>query len=157
MVLSGFVTAWRLATVPTRRSPLLLTATTDGVMRPPSLLGMTVGSPASMTATTEFVVPRSMPITLPMPVRLPSGSSRVSVSSQDGKRVTLTLVGHVHVPRFTVELSLKLRHRSGVVGVNRERKSSLAVPKAPEGFNALPVRPRLMKRLLESNFHLVHV
>ncbi len=63
-VFSGFVTAWRLATWPTRRSPSLPKATTDGVVRPPSELAMTFGSPPSRTATTEFVVPRSIPITL---------------------------------------------------------------------------------------------
>src|ERR1035437_7389996 len=31
---------------------------------------MTVGSPPSITATTEFVVPRSMPMILPIPVVL---------------------------------------------------------------------------------------
>jgi hypothetical protein len=36
-----------------------------GVMRLPSWLGTTRGSPPSITATTEFVVPRSMPITFP--------------------------------------------------------------------------------------------
>ena len=36
----------------------------DGVSRAPSRLLMTFGWPASITATTEFVVPRSMPITL---------------------------------------------------------------------------------------------
>src|SRR5918999_66737 len=66
MVFSGLVIAWRLATWPTSRSPLLAKATTDGVMRPPSALVMTCGSPPSMTATTEFVVPRSMPMILPM-------------------------------------------------------------------------------------------
>ena len=45
-VLVGLVTAWRLATVPTRRSPLCVKATTDGVVRPPSLFSITVGSPA---------------------------------------------------------------------------------------------------------------
>ena len=44
----------------------LVKATTDGTVRPPSALGMTTGSPPSMTATTEFVVPRSMPMILPM-------------------------------------------------------------------------------------------
>ena len=34
---------------------------TEGVVRAPSALGMTVGSPPSSTATTEFVVPRSIP------------------------------------------------------------------------------------------------
>jgi hypothetical protein len=33
-------------------------------MRLPSALVMTTGSPPSMTATHEFVVPRSIPITL---------------------------------------------------------------------------------------------
>src|SRR6266436_8199622 len=63
-VFSGFVTAWRLATWPTRRSPVLVMATTDGVVRAPSWLGITTGSPPCMTATTEFVVPKSMPIIL---------------------------------------------------------------------------------------------
>src|SRR6188474_817566 len=63
-VLPGFVTACRLATWPTRRSPVLMNATTDGVNRPPSGLVMTTGSPPSMTATTDLVVPRSMPMIL---------------------------------------------------------------------------------------------
>src|SRR5688572_14295363 len=64
IVFSGLVTAWRLATWPTSRSPVLANATTDGVSRPPSGLVITTGSPPSITATTEFVVPRSMPIIL---------------------------------------------------------------------------------------------
>src|SRR5215467_5030557 len=39
-------------------------ATTDGVVRAPSWFGMTTGSPPCITATTEFVVPRSIPIIL---------------------------------------------------------------------------------------------
>src|SRR5687767_7093864 len=66
MVFSGLVTAWRLATWPTRRSPVLVNATTDGVSRLPSGLVMTTGSPPSMTATTELVVPKSMPMILLM-------------------------------------------------------------------------------------------
>src|SRR5215218_9852222 len=62
IVFSGFITAWRLATVPTRRSPLSVNATTDGVVRPPSAFSRTVGSPPSITATHELVVPRSIPI-----------------------------------------------------------------------------------------------
>ena len=61
MVRSTLVTAWRLATSPTSTSPDLANATTDGVVRAPSALAMTVGSPPSRTATTLFVVPRSMP------------------------------------------------------------------------------------------------
>src|SRR4051812_25221098 len=61
-VLSGLVTAWRRANRPTNRSPFGVTATTEGVSRSPSAFGMTVGSPPSMVAMTELVVPRSIPI-----------------------------------------------------------------------------------------------
>ena len=61
MVRSTFVTAWRLAVSPTSVSLSLVKATTDGVVRKPSAFAMTVGSPPSRTATTEFVVPRSIP------------------------------------------------------------------------------------------------
>src|SRR6266516_1440837 len=81
MVFSGLVIAWRLATWPTRRSPDLAKATTDGVMRPPSELVMTCGSPASMAATTEFVVPRSMPMILPI------GSVLLRISCVQVRRV----------------------------------------------------------------------
>ena len=64
MVRPGFVIAWRLATSPTRTSPSLAKATTDGVVREPSALGMTTGSPPSNTETTELVVPRSIPTAL---------------------------------------------------------------------------------------------
>ncbi len=62
IVRSGFVIAWRFATWPTMRSPVFENATTDGVVRAPSELGMTTGLPPSITATHEFVVPRSIPI-----------------------------------------------------------------------------------------------
>src|SRR2546425_9735446 len=61
-VFSGFITAWRFATVPTSRSPEAVKATTEGVVRPPSAFSSTVASPPSSTATQELVVPRSMPI-----------------------------------------------------------------------------------------------
>src|ERR1700722_3924626 len=63
-VFSGLVTDWRLATVPTSRSPFLVKATTDGVVRPPSWFGMTTAWPPSMTDTTELVVPKSIPMIL---------------------------------------------------------------------------------------------
>ena len=66
IVFCGLVTAWRLATVPTRRSPDAANATTEGVVRPPSAFSTTVGSPPSSTAMHELVVPRSMPMVLPM-------------------------------------------------------------------------------------------
>ncbi len=65
-VASGFVMAWRLAICPTRRSPPSVKATIDGVVRDPSLFGITTASPCSITATQLLVVPRSMPMTLPM-------------------------------------------------------------------------------------------
>src|SRR5680860_491784 len=63
-VRSALVTAWRLATSPTSTSSDLDHATTEGVVRAPSALEMTVASPPSMTETTELVVPRSMPTAL---------------------------------------------------------------------------------------------
>ena len=36
IVFSGFVMDWRFATCPTSRSPDLVNATTEGVVRPPS-------------------------------------------------------------------------------------------------------------------------
>src|SRR3954467_5617417 len=74
IVRSGLVMAWRLATSPTRTSPVFENATTDGVVRPPSELGATTGSPASRTATTELVVPRSIPTALDMDVPPDQGS-----------------------------------------------------------------------------------
>src|SRR5580698_4036696 len=61
IVRSGLVIAWRFATSPTSTSPDFAKPTTEGVVRPPSAFGMTVGSPPSSMLTTEFVVPRSIP------------------------------------------------------------------------------------------------
>src|SRR3954449_8110885 len=61
MVRSTLVTAWFFADWPTRTSPFLAKATTEGVVREPSAFAMTVGSPPSRTETTELVVPRSIP------------------------------------------------------------------------------------------------
>src|SRR5512136_2219480 len=65
-VFSGLTAACRLAVWPTSRSPFLANATTDGTRRPPSAVVITTGSPPSNTATTEFVVPKSIPTTLPI-------------------------------------------------------------------------------------------
>jgi hypothetical protein len=78
MVLAGFVTAWRFASWPTSRSPVFVNATTDGTVRPPSADAMTVGSPPSITATTLFVVPRSMPMILAMLCRVSCRVCRMS-------------------------------------------------------------------------------
>ena len=60
----GLVTAWRLATWPTRRSPAWAKPTTEGVVRAPSALAITLPSEPSMTETTLLVVPRSIPMIL---------------------------------------------------------------------------------------------
>ena len=65
-VLAGFVTACRFAESPTKRSPFLANATTEGVVRLPSEFSNTVASPPSITAMHEFVVPKSMPKILPI-------------------------------------------------------------------------------------------
>ena len=65
-VLNGLVTAWRLAGRPTSFSSSAVKATIEGVVFMPSAFSRTLGLPPSMTATHEFVVPRSMPITLAM-------------------------------------------------------------------------------------------
>ena len=56
--------AWRLAGSPTLRSPPSTNATTDGVVRFPSLFAITTGSFPSITATQLLVVPKSIPIIL---------------------------------------------------------------------------------------------
>src|SRR3954449_4845063 len=61
IVRSTLVTAWRFATSPTSTSPFLAKATTLGVVREPSEFAMTSGSPPDRVATTELVVPRSIP------------------------------------------------------------------------------------------------
>ena len=58
--------ACRRAGAPTSRSPSAVKATTDAVVRLPSLFSITLGVLPSITATQENVVPRSMPITCPL-------------------------------------------------------------------------------------------
>src|SRR3954471_17110116 len=78
-VASGFRIAWRLATWPTMRCPSSVNATTDGVVRLPSALGMTSALPPSMTAaTTELVVPRSIPTAFAMTFSSVPGSGFVT-------------------------------------------------------------------------------
>src|SRR3990167_2343247 len=60
-VFSGFVTAWRLARSPVTLSPALDIATIDGVVRTPSSFSRIFGSPPSITAIAELVVPKSIP------------------------------------------------------------------------------------------------
>src|SRR5512132_1144806 len=85
-VFSGFVMAWRFATWPTRISPSFVNPTTDGVSRLPSWFAITVGLPPSTTETTEFVVPRSMPITFAMSCSPSSFSTRAPARARGGSR-----------------------------------------------------------------------
>src|SRR6266571_4059845 len=71
IVFWGLVTACRFATWPTSRSPSFVNATTDGVTRPPSALGMTTGSPPSITANHEVVGARFVPVVFPGLARAP--------------------------------------------------------------------------------------
>src|SRR5262245_17703313 len=131
MVRSGLVTAWRLATSPTSTSPLRANATMDGVVREPSAFAMTVGSPPSRTATTELVVPRSMPTARAMvddpPVKLSVPDSRLGVESGRRKyarrspppahRGSLADLGLGMAPRRHSET--KIHFGSGVVAPRR--------------------------------------
>src|SRR2546421_1738405 len=85
-VFSGLVTAWRFATVPTRRSPPCVKATTDGVVRAPSAFSITVGSPPSRIAMHEFVVPRSIPIVFAMSLFLPGFGSVEPLNSKSDRK-----------------------------------------------------------------------
>src|SRR2546425_11293364 len=92
-VRSGFRIAWRFAAAPTRRSPLLVKPTTEGVRLLPSAFGITRGSPPSITATTEFVVPRSIPTVLGIASSLSSRQTiALTVLSARGPRLSTRLV-----------------------------------------------------------------
>ena len=65
IVLSGFVIACLFASSPTSVSSPL-NATIDGVVLFPSAFATTEGSPPSSTATTLFVVPKSIPTAFPI-------------------------------------------------------------------------------------------
>src|SRR5580700_1953250 len=117
IVRSGLVTAWRFASCPTSRSPVFVKATTEGVVRLPSALAMTVGVCPSITATTEFVVPRSMPTTLAM-LNCSRFPSRVDHPSRDcshsglaayrGSRTVSNAAAQCGVPNM-------IRHQGGFV------------------------------------------
>ncbi len=94
-VFSGLVTAWRLAGWPTRRSPLSLKATIEGVVRAPSAFSMTFASFPSITATQELVVPKSIPITLLMVFLSLSRSRRRSLFDQAPRLWTPAFFGNV--------------------------------------------------------------
>ena len=62
-VFAELVTACRLAGIPANRSPSAVNATTEGVVLFPSEFSRILPVLPSITATQEFVVPRSIPTT----------------------------------------------------------------------------------------------
>ena len=120
-----------MASCPTSRSPFLANPTTEAVRRLPSLLIITVGWPPSITATTEFVVPRSMPIALAMTASEPVKRSVAVLRGARVKRaspLTLSLadlVGRVCSIALTGErLALE---REGSFARRRRRPSAATV------------------------------
>src|SRR4030095_4776104 len=85
-VFSGLVIAWRRAIWPTSRSPESVKATTEGVVRLPSEVGVTFGAPPFMTAQHDLVVPRSIPITFAMWGYLLRARCGAASASSSGKR-----------------------------------------------------------------------
>src|SRR5438034_8626673 len=145
MVFSGLVIACRFATCPTSRSPVLVNATTDGVVAPPSSLAMTLGSPPSITATQELVVPRSIPIILAINLLLKISAAsrllsavgpRLSAHSSDESRRPPTATYKCF--KFSVS-----RMRSGLLSELSELLSMFRCGKVGVGCgNALPSRSR---------------
>src|SRR5207302_9441725 len=100
IVFCGLVTAWRLAAWPTSRSPFFVNATTEGVVRAPSLFSKTTGSPPSITDMQELVVPRSIPKTfaidkIPFVDRRDRSAFLLAIDVLDSRRNHKRLIGNV--------------------------------------------------------------
>lgn len=80
-----------LAGVPTSRSPSAVKATTEGVVLDPSAFSSTFGVFPSITATQEFVVPRSMPQTAPRTASELQTSKSTSQKNCNGKSDSHTI------------------------------------------------------------------
>src|SRR5258708_24839458 len=93
MVPFGFRIACRLASWPTSRSPCGVKATTDGVVRDPSALGITAGLPDSVAAITEFVVPRSIPTAVAI--------AASSLTARDSRRLAQASLATLRSSRLT--------------------------------------------------------
>src|SRR6266571_6789887 len=100
MVFLELVTAWRLAASPTNRSPVLVKATTEGVVRLPSEFSRTTGSPPSMTAIQELVVPKSMPSTLA--IQILRDYNPVSISSGGAMCRDIYITGYKIITYVTI-------------------------------------------------------
>src|SRR6478609_7434531 len=157
-VRSGLVIAWRLATSPTRISPFFENPTTDGVVRDPSAFGMTTGSPASSTDTTEFVVPRSIPTAraiwfLLLPVaaaghqgfasrlsKRPALAPRIKVERRIdnfGVRLSVPVAG-----QSSLEVPLCRRAVAGMQSPHPHQGSWVSGRTRPEGSSTPDLRPK---------------
>src|SRR6267142_2160409 len=141
-VFSGFVIACRLATCPTRISPSFVNPATEGVSRLPSWFAITVGLPPSTTATTELVVPRSMPITFaivdspfsfvsiatervrPAPSRHSYGFDRLNDVALDRLGLDLVRLRELH---FEDSVAVRRLHLLGLHG-HRQLDAALELP-----------------------------
>src|SRR5690349_15817994 len=138
--------AWRLAICPTRRSPFSVNATIEGVVRLPSLLGTTTGSPLSMTATQLLVVPRSIPMTFAMVLGRPPWGFRL--------RRRRSVLRHL---RLRVRLGGGRRRGKRRPGDHHERRAHqpLVEHEAPQHLGAHRVRRDVLPLLVTHG--LVHM
>jgi hypothetical protein len=83
----GLVASMRRAISPTRILPSLSMWTIEGVLSCPSAFGMTTGSSPSNTATTELVVPKSMPRIFSV-YAMPSASARRSPAAPSSNQLS---------------------------------------------------------------------
>src|SRR5580692_7377098 len=111
---AGSVASDSRATAPTTAWPESK-STIDGVVGDPSAFGRTTGSPALLTcATTDIVVPRSMPNA----VLSSSGSATAHAPAQPGRRVRPPAAPNVaHIPPQTVLPSPGAEHYRNAEGV----------------------------------------
>src|SRR5438477_4243411 len=144
-VFAGLVTAWRFAAWPTSRSPLFVNATTEGVVRAPSEFSKTTGSPPSITAMQELVVPKSIPKTLAInfpfrsrdsiePAPLACSEPRACADAQDadGKAITSKITNYA-TPEFeTTRHSLPVMTSARRANAAHARNSKRQVPKPKE-------------------------
>src|SRR5579863_3402581 len=151
IVRSGLVTAWRLAGWPTSRSPSSVNATMDGVVRIPSAFSMTLGVLPSITATQEFVVPKSMPITLAMVLTLsftagragPKGTLCPTPLSSPGPFPSDTLA---HIGEHDRAASQFLASSESTVTLGHTDEGMSERMKAPTGFSGLRIYPEYLDR-----------
>src|ERR1700753_2497549 len=117
--------ACRRASWPTRRSPCGVKATTDGVVRDPSALGITLGLPASVAAMTELVVPRSIPTATAISYLRHAG--RIQGHTRAGRSVAgdldLARLGRLRLgDRHGEDAVIQFRAHPVSVGVTRQER-----------------------------------